>query len=49
MIVINYNFYEEYLENEEFSKMFQIRKSYVKNKDKLKFLELELPNLTSPV
>ena len=42
MIVINYNFYEEYLENEEFSKMFQIRKSYVKNKDRLKYSDDEL-------
>lgn len=42
MIVINYNFYEEYLENEEFSKIFKIRKLYVKNKDKLKYFDDEL-------
>ena len=42
MIVINYNFYEEYLENEEFSKIFKIRKLYVKNKDKLKYSDDEL-------
>ena len=42
MIVISYNFYEEYLENEEFSKIFKIRKLYVKNKDKLKYSDDEL-------
>jgi len=42
MIRINYDFYKEYSENKKFLSIFELRKSYIRNKDNLNFSDEEL-------